>query len=175
MALYQQNQLAQLTAANAGYTGLTSQPPFNPYAPAPVVAQPQPVASPFVTIGPQPTMPAIPAGQQIAYAHYAPGQALLGQTATTAGGAPATPAAPATPTATPAKPTEPKKPNEPKKADPKPEPKPEPKTVTVKAGDSLSKIAAAHGTTWQKLYELNKGVVGGNPNLIRPGQQLKLP
>jgi LysM repeat protein len=49
------------------------------------------------------------------------------------------------------------------------------RTVTVKGGDSLSKIAAAHGTTWQKLYALNKGVIGGNPNLIRPGQQLKLP
>jgi LysM repeat protein len=49
------------------------------------------------------------------------------------------------------------------------------KSVTVKGGDTLSKIAAAHGVSWQKLYALNKGVIGGNPNLIRPGQQLKLP
>lgn len=49
------------------------------------------------------------------------------------------------------------------------------KTVTVKAGDSLSRIAAKAGTTWQKLYEANKAVIGSNPNLIRPGQTLKIP
>lgn len=168
MALYQQNQIAQFTAANGGYTGMTSQPPFNPYAPAPAAVQP---LSPFVTIGPQPTVPLAPASQQIAYAHYAPGQAAVGQATTTAGGAPAAPAAPA---ANATKPADTKKPTEPKKAEPKPEPKPEPKTVSVKSGDTLSKIAAANGTTWQKLYELNKGVIGGNPNLIRPGQELKL-
>ncbi len=174
MALYQQNQMAQFSAVNGLYTGYTSQVPFNPYSPTPML---QPPASPFVTIGPQPTAPTLPAaGSQVVYAHYgAAPQAVAGAATTTAGGAPATPAAPATTTPATTKPADTKKPAETKKADPKPDPKPEPKTVTVKSGDSLSKIAAANGTTWQKLYELNKGVIGGNPNLIRPGQELKLP
>ncbi|GAB3645901.1 transglycosylase family protein [Streptomyces sparsus] len=45
---------------------------------------------------------------------------------------------------------------------------------TVKAGDTLGSIAAAHGVGWQQLYAKNRGVVGGNPNLIFPGQQLSL-
>ena len=58
---------------------------------------------------------------------------------------------------------------------PKPVVKPAPapaKTVTVKAGDTLSGIAAAHGTTWQELQRIN-GLA--NANLIFPGQVLKLP
>ncbi|MCF2526820.1 transglycosylase family protein [Yinghuangia soli] len=45
---------------------------------------------------------------------------------------------------------------------------------TVVTGDTLFKIARAHGVDggWQKLYELNRGVVGGNPDLIFPGQKL---
>ena len=43
---------------------------------------------------------------------------------------------------------------------------------TVRKGDTLSKIAARHGTTWQKLYAANKAVIGGDPDLIVPGQQL---
>jgi LysM repeat protein len=46
-------------------------------------------------------------------------------------------------------------------------------TYTVKSGDSLSKIAAAHGTTWQQLYQANSSTVD-NPDLIYPGQQLTL-
>ncbi|MQS08691.1 transglycosylase family protein [Streptomyces alkaliphilus] len=45
---------------------------------------------------------------------------------------------------------------------------------TVASGDTLHKIATAHGTTWQKLYEANKDVVGSNPNLIFPGQKLNV-
>ncbi|MGW3123330.1 transglycosylase family protein [Streptomyces sp. NPDC001107] len=45
---------------------------------------------------------------------------------------------------------------------------------TVREGDTLSKIAARHGTTWQRLYAANKAVIGGDPNLIVPGQQLDL-
>lgn len=52
--------------------------------------------------------------------------------------------------------------------------KPKSKTVKVKPGDTLSKIAAANGTTWQKLYQLNKGAIS-DPNVIRAGQSLKLP
>lgn len=45
---------------------------------------------------------------------------------------------------------------------------------TVVNGDSLSKIAAKHGTTWQKIYESNKDVVK-NPDLIQVGWKLKIP
>ncbi|MFR9673747.1 transglycosylase family protein [Streptomyces sp. TR06-5] len=43
---------------------------------------------------------------------------------------------------------------------------------TVRSGDTLSGIAAAHGTTWQQIYRDNRSVVGGDPDLILPGQQL---
>ncbi|WP_416980665.1 transglycosylase family protein [Streptomyces sp. T028] len=43
---------------------------------------------------------------------------------------------------------------------------------TVRVGDTLSTIAAAHNTTWQRLYAANKGVIGGDPDLILPGQRL---
>ncbi len=43
---------------------------------------------------------------------------------------------------------------------------------TVVAGDTLSSIAAAHGTSWERLYQANKQVIGGDPNLILPGQRL---
>lgn len=42
----------------------------------------------------------------------------------------------------------------------------------VKAGDTLSKIAAKYGTTYQKLAEYNNI---SNPNLIRVGQKIKIP
>ncbi|SOE13233.1 LysM domain-containing protein [Streptomyces sp. 2323.1] len=45
---------------------------------------------------------------------------------------------------------------------------------TVKAGDTLAKIAKAHGTSWKSVYEANKSVIGGNPNLILPGQKLNV-
>jgi len=43
---------------------------------------------------------------------------------------------------------------------------------TVREGDTLSKIAARHGTTWQRLYATNKAVIGADPDLIVPGQRL---
>ncbi|MGW4383648.1 transglycosylase family protein [Kitasatospora sp. NPDC004531] len=48
------------------------------------------------------------------------------------------------------------------------------KTYTVKSGDTLSKIAAGLGVDWHSLYNNNTGVVGGNPNLIFPGQVLSV-
>ena len=45
---------------------------------------------------------------------------------------------------------------------------------TVRSGDTLSGIAERHGTTWQQLYAQNKAVIGGDPDLIVPGQQLAL-
>lgn len=44
--------------------------------------------------------------------------------------------------------------------------------VTVRAGDTLGKIARRHGTTPETLAKLN-GLK--NPSLIRPGQKLRLP
>ncbi|NUR04628.1 MAG: LysM peptidoglycan-binding domain-containing protein [Streptomyces sp.] len=45
---------------------------------------------------------------------------------------------------------------------------------TVREGDTLSRIADRHGTTWQRLYAANKAVIGSDPDLIVPGQQLDL-
>jgi LysM repeat protein len=47
----------------------------------------------------------------------------------------------------------------------------------VRSGDYLSKIAAERHVQggWQSIYALNHGVVGANPNLIFPGQTLRLP
>ena len=49
---------------------------------------------------------------------------------------------------------------------------------TVKSGDSLSKIAKAHygdAMKWKHLYEANRALIGDNPDIIHPGQVLKLP
>ena len=61
----------------------------------------------------------------------------------------------------------------------RPNTKEKPKTYTVVSGDSLWKIAAkpallGNGNRWREIYELNKSVIGKNPNLIRPGQVLRL-
>ncbi|MEU7426733.1 transglycosylase family protein [Streptomyces sp. NPDC040750] len=45
---------------------------------------------------------------------------------------------------------------------------------TVREGDTLSVIAARHGTTWQRIYAANQAVIGGDPDLIVPGQRLAL-
>ncbi|MGY2079551.1 LysM peptidoglycan-binding domain-containing protein [Modestobacter sp. SYSU DS0657] len=44
----------------------------------------------------------------------------------------------------------------------------------VRAGDTLGRIAAAHGTTWQEVHALNREVIGGNPNTLRVGQRLAI-
>ncbi|WP_327306389.1 LysM peptidoglycan-binding domain-containing protein [Streptomyces sp. NBC_01298] len=49
-------------------------------------------------------------------------------------------------------------------------------TYTVKAGDSLIEIADANGVKggWKGLYEANEQVIGGDADLIKPGQNLDL-
>jgi murein DD-endopeptidase MepM/ murein hydrolase activator NlpD len=47
-------------------------------------------------------------------------------------------------------------------------------TYTVQRGDTLSAIAARHGTTWQALYALNRATIGANPNRIFAGQVLRI-
>ena len=46
------------------------------------------------------------------------------------------------------------------------------KYYIVKSGDNLTSIAKKFGTTWQKIYEDNKNIIGDNPNLIYAGQKL---
>jgi nucleoid-associated protein YgaU len=46
---------------------------------------------------------------------------------------------------------------------------------TVQSGDSLSKIGKNHGVSWKQIYEHNKDVIGGDPDKIHPGQELKIP
>lgn len=51
-------------------------------------------------------------------------------------------------------------------------------TYTVVKGDCLWKIAQkfyGSGSQYTKIYEANKGTIGGNPNLIYPGQVLTIP
>lgn len=53
-----------------------------------------------------------------------------------------------------------------------------PQTYTVKSGDCLWNIAKkllGSGSQYKKIYEANKGTIGGNPNLIYPGQVLTIP
>ncbi|MFC5959063.1 transglycosylase family protein [Streptomyces pratens] len=45
---------------------------------------------------------------------------------------------------------------------------------TVREGDTLSAVAARHGTTWQQLHAANEAVIGGDPDVILPGQRLVL-
>ena len=48
---------------------------------------------------------------------------------------------------------------------------------TVRSGDTLWGIAQrflGNGADWRELYNWNRGVVGSNPNLIFPGEQLTI-
>ena len=52
------------------------------------------------------------------------------------------------------------------------------KTYTVQKGDCLwniAKAASGNGNNWKQLYNLNKKVIGSNPNSIKAGQKLTLP
>lgn len=59
-----------------------------------------------------------------------------------------------------------------------PNPEQEVRTYTVQSGDCLwniTKASVGDGSRWSELYNLNKEVIGNNPNLIYPGQVLTLP
>jgi nucleoid-associated protein YgaU len=60
---------------------------------------------------------------------------------------------------------------------PGPGPHPDQRTYTVQPGDTLSGIAAKLHTPggWQAIFELNQDAIGPNPDLISPGEILKLP
>lgn len=54
---------------------------------------------------------------------------------------------------------------------------PTPKTYTVKPGDTLWAIAKqtlGDGSRWREIYNNNVDVIGKDPNLIRPGQVLRI-
>ncbi len=51
---------------------------------------------------------------------------------------------------------------------------------TVQSGEDLSQIALkfyrdGSETSWRKIYEANKGVIGDCPTKLRPGQVLNIP
>ena len=47
---------------------------------------------------------------------------------------------------------------------------------TVVSGDSLSAIAKRYDVgLWQDIYELNRAVIGSNPDALTPGMQLEIP
>lgn len=51
-------------------------------------------------------------------------------------------------------------------------------SYTVVKGDCLWNISKKYygtGSKWQTIYQANRSVVGGNPNLIYPGQVLTIP
>ena len=55
--------------------------------------------------------------------------------------------------------------------------KPESKSYTVKSGDTLSRIAKEHlgdAKDYMKIFNLNKDQLS-NPDVIKPGQVLRLP
>jgi len=52
------------------------------------------------------------------------------------------------------------------------------KKHVVVAGDTLSAISKKYyddANQYMKIYEANKDVIGGDPNLIKPGQELVIP
>jgi nucleoid-associated protein YgaU len=108
----------------------------------------------LIAVGPPPVQPPPPVSGE------APGQKPV-------------PQIPAKPQPGPARPGLP----HPVPAKPKPKPapkpaKPKPTYYIVRPGDSLSKIAAKRHTTWQHLAQLNPQIK--NPNLIFPGQRIRL-
>jgi len=42
----------------------------------------------------------------------------------------------------------------------------------VVEGDTLSLLAKKYNVNWKKIYELNKDIIGDDPNQIYPGQNL---
>jgi hypothetical protein len=48
-------------------------------------------------------------------------------------------------------------------------------TITVRPGDTLFDLARAHDTTWPALYRANRGAIGADPDLVKPGTRLVVP
>lgn len=54
-----------------------------------------------------------------------------------------------------------------------PGPERKPTIVEVQPGDSLSKIATAHGTTYPRVFDANESIK--DPDVIHPGDDLRVP
>ena len=53
-----------------------------------------------------------------------------------------------------------------------------PRPYVVQPGGTLWSVSAWYygtGLDWHRIYAANRAVIGGNPDLIRPGQRLALP
>jgi hypothetical protein len=50
-----------------------------------------------------------------------------------------------------------------------------PAEIVVRRGDSLSGIAARFHIAWPGLYEANRAAIGGNPDMLVPGEHLRVP
>ncbi|MBO9540905.1 peptidoglycan-binding protein [bacterium] len=78
-----------------------------------------------------------------------------------------------------AKPAQPTKPAQTEQTTKPAEEKPAaPTTYVVKTNDNLARIAQqtlGDANRWREIYDLNKQVIGSNPNLILPGQKLQIP
>jgi LysM repeat protein len=48
-----------------------------------------------------------------------------------------------------------------------------PKKITIKSGDSLSKIAKKHGSTYPRIFYANKSIK--DPDVIYPGKKIRIP
>ena len=55
----------------------------------------------------------------------------------------------------------------------RPGPAPSVPVVVVRVGDTLWDLAG-ESPAWHRIYELNRDVIGPDPDLIRPGQRLRL-
>ncbi|WP_343234601.1 MULTISPECIES: transglycosylase family protein [unclassified Streptomyces] len=148
--------------------GLPGDPtaPTSPTAPTPPSTDPEQPADPSVPADPTaPVAPSDPASPTAPVAPVGPADPS----------APADPAAPGAPAAGAAqsggKHRGPAAVEAPVTSDAASDP-----TYTVKAGDSLAAIADANGVKggWNALYEANEQVIGGDADLIKPGQNLDL-
>ena len=52
---------------------------------------------------------------------------------------------------------------------------PTPTTVTVQNGETLADVAARIGADVDALFAANRGLIGSNPDTVKPGQVLDLP
>ena len=46
------------------------------------------------------------------------------------------------------------------------------KFYIVQPGDNLTKIAKQYNTDWKAIYNMNREIIGDNPNRIKAGQKL---
>ncbi|MFE9423283.1 transglycosylase family protein [Kitasatospora sp. NPDC006697] len=169
------------TAAPAPAATPTAAPSADPTAaPTPTAgsstaapAQPAPAATSTPPAAPAPSASAAPT-QAPAQASTAPAPGQSAPVSAPATSAPGAPAGTPAPVATPVTPVMPVVPVVPASLAAAPTAAPGGE-YTVVGGDTLSGIAYAHHLDgWQQFYQQNAGVVGDNPNLIYPGQQLHL-